>query len=341
MRSAFDRDFPGDAASWDARLRSSDCSDQERVAFKAWRQASVDNRREYDRLQTLLSDLRASRHAPEVRSLREWAADSSKFGPGFRLSRRYRTWAAAAAVVAFLAAIPWLASLRSGDPVQWGESAASALTTAIGERSTFSLDDGTTIVLNTNTRLMLDFSANERRVALHQGQALFDVAEDPDSPFVVIAGSQRIVAIGTVFDVRFEGADVNVTLVEGLLDIAPEEEGTQGGGPPVRLVAGQRLTTDAGKATAPPVIESVDTQRATIWQTGRVFFEDTPLSYAIDEMNRYSTLKIALDDESLADIRVSGMFQSGRQANFASALEEYFPITAVRLGGNLIVLRAN
>lgn len=74
---------------------------------------------------------------------------------------------------------------------------------------------------------------------------------------------------------------------------------------------------------------------------GRVFFEDTLLSDAIDEMNRYSKLKIALDDQSLGAIRISAMFQCGRQADFANSLEEYFPIGAVRLGSNLIVLRTN
>ena len=94
-------------------------------------------------------------------------------------------------------------------------------------------------------------------------------------------------------------------------------------------------------AAIPPVIESVDTERATSWQTGRILFDDTPLSEAIEEMNRYSTLKIALDDESLGEIRINGSFRSGRQINFVNALEAYFPLVAVRLGANLIVLRAN
>ena len=71
-----------------------------------------------------------------------------------------------------------------------------------------------------------------------------------------------------------------------------------------------------------------------------MFFDDTPLRNAVEEMNRYSTLKIVLDDESLDDFRISGMFQSGRQVNFAGALQEYLPVIAIRFSGDLIVLRA-
>ena len=342
MSSALDRDLPNDAASWDARLRAADCSEEERTAFRAWRQASIHNQREYDRLQSLLSDLRAFRYAPEIRSLREWAVESSLASSRSWMGRRYSTWVtAAAATVVLLLAVPWLLTLGSGDGAKPSDLASSTLITAIGERSTVSLDDGTTIVLNTNTQLTLDYSGPERRVALVHGQALFNVAKDPDSPFVVAAGNQRIVAVGTVFDVQIDGTEVNVTLIEGLVDVAPADHKATDGTPAVRLLAGQRLTTTAKGALTPPVIESVDTERATIWQTGRVFFEDTLLSDAIDEMNRYSTLKIALDDQSLGAIRISGAFQCGRQANFANALEEYFPIRAVRLGSNLIVLRTN
>ena len=341
MNSALGRDFPNDAASWDARLRAADCSQGERSAFKAWRQASPHNQREYDRLQTLLKDLRASRNTPQIRSIREWAVESSKDKPARLLRRRHKLWAAAAGIVALLAASPWLLEVIPEKLIRQSGWESGVFMTAIGERSTISLHDDSTLVLNTNTQLSLDFSGKERRLALIRGQAVFNAASDAERPFVVVAGNQRIVAVGTVFDVRFEGVEVSVTLVEGVLDVAPVADTASGATPVVRLLAGYRLTANAQDAAIPPVIESVDTERATSWQTGRIFFNDTPLSEAIEEMNRYSTLEIALDDESLGEIRINGSFRSGRQINFVNALEAYFPLVAIHLGANLIVLRAN
>lgn len=340
MRSALHRSMPTDAAGWDARLRSSDCSDEERRAFRAWRHASTANQQEYDRLQRVLSDLRASRHDPEIRSFREWAADHGPSGRIFRLNRRQTAWAAAAAVVAFLGAVTLFVNSGPGNQLQPRDLSVDAFSTAIGERATFNLEDGTTIVLNTNTQVMLEFSADERRINLHQGQAFFKVPRDSGSRFVVTAGNHRVVAVGTGFEVRFEGADLSVTLVEGTVDVAPIDKDMWSGGEPMRLLAGQRLTTDS-RGIAPPDIRLVDLEQATLWQAGRVYFEDTPLSEAVAEMNRYSTLRIALDDDSLEDIRVNGLFQSGQQVNFAKALEAYFPVRAVRKNPDLIVLQSN
>ncbi len=340
MRPASRRRMPIDAAGWDARLRSSDCRDKERRAFRAWRHASTDNQREYDRLQSALSELRELRHAPEIRSLRERATDFRPVWTGFPLRGRRIALAAAAVLISFLGVISWFVISGPGDPLESRDLGADTLRTAIGERATFSLEDGTTIVMNTNTQLMLEFSTSERRIALRQGQAMFNVTEDSESPFVVIAGNHRVVAVGTVFEVRFEGADVRVTLVEGTVDVAPIGKDVWNGGDPMRLLAGQRLTADPeGKAL--PNIQFVDLEQATLWQAGRVYFKDTPLSEAVAEMNRYSTLEIALDDNSLKHIRVNGMFESGRQLNFANALEVYFPVRAVRKSSDLIVLQSN
>lgn len=340
MKSVRHSEFPADAAGWDARLRSADCTSEERMAFKVWRNASARNRREYDRLQRTLGVLRASRDSPEIRALREWATDSSLKSARTRLHRRYAVWgSAAAALLLLLAAGPWLLRFLASGGSLFVDPTTTNLVTEIGERSTFRLDDGSSVVLNTNTRLSLDFSGPERRAALLQGQALFEVAEDSAAPFIVEAGSQRIRAVGTEFEVYFEGVEVMVTLIDGIVDVSLEDRVPGSDTEPVRLLAGQRLTAHAEKPTTHPDIESVDAALATIWQTGRVFFDDTPLRDAIKEMNRYSTLKIVLDDDSLGDLRVNGMFQSGRQVNFANALEAYFPLLAVRFSGNLIVLR--
>ena len=107
------------------------------------------------------------------------------------------------------------------------------------------------------------------------------------------------------------------------------------------MSAGERLTASirAESASSPPLVENTDTQRATIWREGRVFFDNTKLSDAIAEMNRYSLVKIELEQTSLNDIPVSGMFRTGQQGSFVETLESYFPLEAVEADENLIVLR--
>ncbi len=334
-----------DAAGWDARLRAPDCNNVERATFKRWCEASPENQQQFDELQMLLGGLRSAREAPEIRSLREASLNAA--APAAERRGGARAWGLGAAAVLSVLAIG-LFYVSMGDIGRSGAESdvRPSFATAVGERSTTSLEDGTVTVLNTNTRLQVAYSDQERRVMLLQGQALFDVAKEPDRPFVVVAGEHRITAIGTVFDVRFEGKDVQVTMIEGVVEVIVEAP--LGANPtglsvqptPVRLTAGQQLSTSAIASSRVLNVEDIDVERATIWRQGRVFFEDAPLSEAVAEMNRYSTTQIVVRDTALDAHRVNGMFYTGRQANFVDALAAYFPLYVERVAANRILLKA-
>ena len=327
-----------DMADWDARLRSPDCSVEDRKAFESWYAESPANRQDFDGLTDLLESIRELRDEPEMRSLQEWAVDP---GSGNESKRRSLVaWGGAVAAIMAVVAVGLAVLMQSGrePPVL---NPVPIYTTAVGERSTVNLVDGTVADLNTDTELRLQFTGERRSVELTKGQALFDVAKDESRPFIVIAGGQRIVAIGTVFDVRINGSEVAVTLVEGRVDVAPiVKAGSVEPPAPIRMRAGERLITHStAGSVATPVVEPTDAKRATIWREGRVFFDKTKLSDAIAEMNRYSVVKIELDQDSLAEIPVSGMFRTGRQNSFVETLESYFPLKAEKMDDKTIVLR--
>ncbi|MDB9952230.1 FecR domain-containing protein [Porticoccaceae bacterium] len=76
--------------------------------------------------------------------------------------------------------------------------------TAIGQQATYQLADGTTISLNTNSEADIEYSAERRVVRLHRGEASFDVAKNPERPFMVYAGEGMVWAVGTAFNVRYQ-----------------------------------------------------------------------------------------------------------------------------------------
>ncbi len=345
MSNTLGKSTQKDAADWDARLRAPDCTDTERDAFKRWRQDSPENQRQFDDLQTVLGGLRSAHEAPEIRSMREAALNAAS--PPARQKYSAKNWGLGiAAAASVLVAALFFTDIRETDYLTSGQDLGPSYATAVGERSTMNLADGTIAILNTNTRLRVDYSEQERRVLLLQGQALFDVAKDADRPFVVVAGEQRITAIGTVFDVRLDGQDVQVTLVEGVVEVMADAPlGTNLNGPStqptaVRLTAGQQLLTTALASTNMPKIAETDVEHATIWREGRAFFEDAPLAEVVAEMNRYSTTEIVLDRTVLGMQGINGMFRTGQQANFAEALETYYPLRAERVSKNRILLKA-
>jgi transmembrane sensor len=334
------------AGAWDARLRSPDCTDEDRARFAAWRDADPLHRQTFERLQVIVATLRHERSRADIRALRDEPLNSD-------FHRRRRTWlgTAAASIVALAIGIfVWMSPspdwLR--EPVQTMVtrlSGAQVYSTDTGQRSTFMLDDGSSIDLNARSRIEVRFSETRRDVTLVEGQALFNVAKDPRRPFIVHAGDRQVLAVGTRFDVRLDSASVQVTLLEGKVRVE-ENTALWRRGQEIELTPGKQLVARLNPAPAQPqspksatnVVRDIDVAKVTGWREGRIYFDDLSLEEAIREMNRHSTVHIRIESPELAELRINGMFKAGEQELFVSALQEYFQIQAQRRGAREIVL---
>ena len=96
-----------------------------------------------------------------------------------------------------------------------GVPSESMYATSTGAHRIISLVDQTTVELNTASQMRSTLDASKREVFLDRGEAYFDVAHDSSRPFVVHAGGQEIVVLGTKFAVRVDGAKLTVSVVEG------------------------------------------------------------------------------------------------------------------------------
>lgn len=185
--------------------------------------------------------------------------------------------------------------------------------TRVGEQRTAALDDGSRVSLNTDTHVTVNFARDEREVALDRGEAVFDVAHDAARPFVVVAGDERIKALGTSFIVRRDGDRVRVTLLTGKVEV------TRKSGLLAVLSPGERLsaTPDAVPILDRPLLDSL-----TAWRHGELRFRDTPLSEAVAEVNRYGRARVIVNDARLASLPVSGVFATANPAEFAAAVAQ-------------------
>lgn len=186
------------------------------------------------------------------------------------------------------------------------------------EQKVVRLDDGSRVHLNVDSRVQIDFRGAQRRVTLTRGEAFFDVAHDPTRPFVVQAGDTRVQALGTKFDVRRDGGDVQVTLLQGSVQVAADT-----GQPAVILAPNQQLVVARGGTIQRA---AADAARTTSWTTGRLMFRRTPLAAAVAEVNRYAERKIELTDPGLGARPVSGFFDVGDSEAFAKGVAVLFDL---------------
>ena len=239
--------------------------------------------------------------------------------------RRYRlsSMAAAAAALALVAGILlWLVPRAD-------------IATEVGEQRLVTLKDGTHVFLNTATRVAVKYDATARLVELKTGEALFEVAKRPTWPFIVKAGDRQIRALGTSFVVRRDETQTAVTLVEGTVTVTADGSAprvraapagpseTQAAPQAFTLTPGQRLTFLAGQAR----LDTTSLDTAIAWRRGEIIFDDTPLSAAVSELNRYSTDKLVVDQPQAQAILVTGLFQTGDSLSFAHAVAESYGLT--------------
>lgn len=192
------------------------------------------------------------------------------------------------------------------------------LDTGLGEIRRVPLADGSMVALNTSSTLEVDLKAKARDVVLKRGEAWFQVAKDPERPFVVAVGSVRARAVGTAFSVRRRQQDdlsVDIMVTEGVVEAWVD--GVDG--PRHRLPAGSRIVL--ASATATPVVETAsDIERSLAWRNGEIALDGESLEEAAALFNRYNHRQILIEDPDLANTRFVGLFQTNAPESFAAAV---------------------
>jgi transmembrane sensor len=166
-----------------------------------------------------------------------------------------------------------------------------------------------------------------------EGEAVFDVAHDPARPFVITAGDRNVRVVGTRFDVRRRNGKLSVTVERGLVEVDPV-----GGGRGFRLHPGQRLDHLEG---APDVrLSAVEPLQVEAWKTGRLIFRDQPLGDVVADVNQqFAATPIVIDDQALAETKVSGVLVLDDQAAVIRRLSLLAPIKALPSAEGVILRR--
>ena len=268
-----------EAIAWLARLRAPD-GDTDHQAFEDWYAADPRHADIYD---DVLRNWEAMAVAGET------PAAQARQKPSRPLSSRLMVWTAtAAAVAAALLLVPGSPLNLSGPS---GPGTPTQLASHVGEIRNVDLPDGSEVTLDTDSRLTILYTDNERRLRLDSGRARFRVAHGDPRAFLVEAGTTEVVAHGTIFDVDVAGARVAVSLLEGSVEVRPQAAASAPiSSATTHLEPGQRLVVVPSSAPQPLKSEE---QR---WTSGMLSFEDAELGEVIAAANRYSEVKIMLAD---------------------------------------------
>ena len=228
---------------------------------------------------------------------------------------------AACCAVALLGAIPTIRTITSG---------SESFSTQTGEVREVALSDGSTVHINTDSEIRVEFTEDRRLLRLVKGEASFDVFHDKTRPFDVVAGDTVTRAVGTRFTIREAGdEDVQLTVEEGLVLVSG------GGGHQAHIAAGHGAHITSGQiATAALDPRSLD--QRTLWHEGMLEFDGLTISQAVDEFNRYRRVPLVVKDPAIGALRIGGRFGIGESDKFIEALQSGFGVRVTRGSGGVI-----
>ncbi|MBL9194934.1 MAG: FecR domain-containing protein [Opitutaceae bacterium] len=208
------------------------------------------------------------------------------------------------------------------------------------------LADGTVVELRRGARLVVDFTETVRRVTLQEGQAHFQVAKNPQRPFVVTAGGVDIRAVGTAFAVQLGTQAVDVIVTEGHVAV----EKTFGAGerlatppqPYASVTAGHQVTVELAHPPAPvPVVElsPAEVAERLAWRVPRLELAATSLDQALVLFNRHTSVHLRLADPELGKLELSGVIRADNADSLLRLLSAEFGIEADRRGDEIVLSR--
>ena len=278
------------------------------------------------------------------------STDTHPAAPAARWHRLLRPAAATVLLLGLGSAAAWLYNQRD------------TYTTAVGEQRSIALSDGSTIELNSCSRMRVRFTDKERAIDLLEGQALFHVAGSPSRPFVVHSNSASVRAVGTQFDVYRKSTGTVVTVLEGRVAVAnsgaasetpraPEPANSKGSAAAHAGLKRSRSESQAAASSAAGIVaaqsaapqeillaaneqvtvrntgsvtpvQTADIASTTAWTQRKIAFRRTLLSEVAEEFNRYNARHLVIADATLADTRISGVFSSSDPDSLVRFLRE-------------------
>ena len=302
-----DNPIDAQAASWFARNRNAP-DRAERRTFAAWH-AEPAHARAYAEFEQLWADL------AQLQQLNK---------PVALPTRKPSTWRPALAVAAALLCAVLAPSIGAPRELYHSQIAAHAK----GMR-TLNLPDGSTLYVNANTRLRLDFSAHQRIVHLDKGQLYIEVAADKERPLYVQAGEANVRVVGTGFDVRRSQQQLVVSVAHGQVAFEPDAKS-----PTSLLGAQQRAIYSYAKGTLQQ--QTLTAEEVADWRSGHLSFRNRELASLIDELSLYRPQAPLQVNHAVAQLKVSGSLDVNDPDALLDALPALLPVKTVASADGIV-----
>ncbi len=189
------------------------------------------------------------------------------------------------------------------------------------------LKDGSVVHVNTSSQISYParFKKDERRVLL-EGEAFFDVAKNPEKPFIVETEEFKVTVLGTSFNIRaLKNEDTaEVSVISGSVDV------TTTSGQTVLLSAGGKAIYNKSQNTLSGVSNS--DPNIISWKTQKLVFNQTPLDVVFKTVGNTYNVSFQLQNPELAHCLLTATFDQRSAEDVLTIIKETFNLRYIRSG---------
>ncbi|MEO9886002.1 MAG: FecR domain-containing protein [Balneola sp.] len=292
----------------DKMLSDEDFKNTVNEVRKAW-QLSVSQTGKWDTNKAWDNVLKKLNATENIRSLNSSYASNKKKNrnAGFSINSMAR----AAAILLISAITGVLFYQFSGHPIGeevQGQQQLKEFIAKKGEHKKFHLSDGTKITLAPESRIRLssEYISGSREVFL-EGEAFFDVITDLDHPFRVHVNETTTEVLGTQFNIVSYPDDetVQVVVVEGSVELRAERTNKQ-----ILLKPGELGSYTSSDQRL--ISKKVDVNAYIGWISGKLIFENQPLSKVVTRLERWYDLAFIIEGSEIGKRKLTATFSPGQ-----------------------------
>lgn len=299
------------AADWFAVLQSGEVNKEDENLWQEWLMADALHRQAWIQIEQVSGSFQKLKDRSDSQATRALLAKTKRTKLSAVIVQNLFIFC----FVCFVAAVGWYQltpNLIASSEIHYQ--------TAIGEINTIKLHDGTTITLNTNTRVRTVYSEKLRRIVVTSGEIMVTTAPDniqPARPMVIDTADGRLTPIGTRFTVRHLNQTTELNVFEGAVKIQPHKANST-----TVITAGRQGLFDENR-----IIESeldADHSREA-WTSGILIADNMPLCDFVSELNRYRQGNIICSND-ISDLKLVGAYPLSDTYQIISAIESSLPV---------------
>lgn len=187
------------------------------------------------------------------------------------------------------------------------------LDTPYGQKSLVTLPDGTRIFLNGGSTISYpEVFAPEKREVNLSGEAFFEVAPNPQQPFIVTASGVITEVLGTSFNVQaFPDKQVSVTVATGSVRVAIRPASAQAEAvSSSRVILAPNDQAIYNPAQGGFTVTEVNLDKYLAWKDNTLLFEDMSIEEVARILERWYNVTIVFDDDTIKTCLVNGKYKN-------------------------------